>query len=76
MNLKKTAFRVGIEHIISGAAVSVLYRSWPRGSNPLDFIPEPAPAETEFRVGVEAVPVKISAAVSLLTSVVIITAAG
>ena len=54
MNLKKTAFRVGIEHIISGAAASVLYRSCLRGSNPLDFIPEPAPAETKFRVGAEA----------------------
>ena len=76
MNLKKTVFRVGIEHITSGAAASVLYRSWPRGSNPLDFIPEPASAETKFRVGAEAVPVQISAAVSLLPSVFIITAAG
>ena len=54
MNLRKTVFRNGIEHIISGAAASVLYRSCLRGSNPLDFIPEPASAETKFRVGAEA----------------------
>jgi len=41
-----TAFRVGIEHIISGAAASVLYESWPGGSTLLDFInPGSAPAE-------------------------------
>ena len=75
MNLKKTAFRVGIEQIIVGAAAS-MYKSWLKGSNPLDCIFGSAPAETEFRVGAEALPVKIPAAVSLLTSIIILHCSG